>query len=437
VRNALACAQRAALCAGLLLLGSADALAADADAFQVGVTTHFAHGDGRPEEVLSVLKESRATSFRDDILWRDVEREKGVLRFDQLAPGVERAVDRAARLGVEPLLVFSYGNRFYDDARRPTTDAAQDAYVRFCEAVVRHYKGRVRYYEVWNEWNGEGGDPKAYGRLLKKVYAAVKRVDHDAVVLGGAVEGAGDYKWVDAMVAEAGLDAMDGLSVHPYVWWRGETGTPEALLEWVQGQQRSLHKHSGGKDFPIYLTELGWPTHTGVRGVTPARAADYLARSVLALRTLPYVKGVWWYGLRDDGADPNVDAHNFGLVTVGNVLKPAYRALRDAVEIASKSSFLGRVPSDPGLWAVRFRLPEGGDALALWHARSSGLWRVNVEVTGEPVTVRFVKIGSVSQPQQSKLQAGQNALQLSIDSTPLIVAADGGHFEVKGIVETR
>ncbi len=68
---------------------------------------------------------------------------------------------------------------------RPDFDFAD-----FAAAVVERYRGRIRYYQIWNEpnvypeWGNQPVDPEAYTALLCQTYAR-SRIDPGAVVISG------------------------------------------------------------------------------------------------------------------------------------------------------------------------------------------------------------------------------------------------------------
>ena len=86
--------------------------------------------------------------------WARCERHKGVYDFAWL----DAIVDDALARGVQPWLELSYGNPLYRGGGEaalaggipyaPEALAAWDAWV---DAIVRHFGGRVREWEIWNE----------------------------------------------------------------------------------------------------------------------------------------------------------------------------------------------------------------------------------------------------------------------------------------------
>lgn len=51
---------------------------------------------------------------------------------------------------------------------------------------------------------------------------------------------------------------------------------------------------------------------SGNGGVSEEVSADFIVKYTALISTLPYVKGIWWYDLVDDGDNKNDKEHNFG-----------------------------------------------------------------------------------------------------------------------------
>jgi hypothetical protein len=398
------------------------ATAAAQPPFIVGVCTHFAQGKGILPANLSLIRQAGAGAIRDDFSWGAVERQKGQYA---IPPAWDEFVNRTLDAHIEPLLIFAYGNRLYDNGNKPQSDEAIEAYTRYAEFVVRHFKGKVRMYEVWNEWDIKigGTDPgtaEAYAKLLKAVYPRIKKIDPTITVLGGCPTSGGIRKgWLDRFLASDVLGSLDAVSIHTYNYSEpGRGRTPEAWAEFVAAAAASVHAAKGGKNVPLYVTEMGWPTHTGKAGTTPEQSAAYLARLFLLARTLPSLKGVWWYDFQDDGWKADDRENNFGTVRPDFTPKPSYYALKTIARLAAQAEFVARLEtSSPDLWALKFRLPDGTDTLALWSeapdakpveilTKAQRRTPVQIEETGRPAVER--PWGTRNSPDRIGVIAGEN-----------------------------
>jgi len=315
------------LLSGAAPIGMQSLWAAD---FVVGVGTHLTGGSRPLGKSLDMLSAAGVTSFRDDATWSSIEKSKGIYsvpaRMDQL-------VDEALKRKISPLLILAYGNRFYDDGGKPLTDESILAFTKYAEFVVRHFKGRVSRYEIWNEWEHTTGktakgSPEAYVRLARKVYPAIKKIDPQAEVLVGAVGTVGIKQgYLERIIRLGILEHGDMLTLHPYMHCERFSG-PESWARWMRSVGEQL-ENWGGKPVSVYLTEMGWPSHQGRCGVSEETQAEYLRKIYKHARELPFIKGIWWYDLQNDGNDPADQEHNFGLVRGDFTEKPAYKALRE------------------------------------------------------------------------------------------------------------
>jgi polysaccharide biosynthesis protein PslG len=287
-------------------------------------------------------------------------------------------VDDAVAHNRSPILILDFGNQFYDNGDAPKSQATIDAYARYVTFVVNYFRGRVSQFEVWNEWNGGmgslSGKPQTgdtYVPLLKAAYKAIKAANPNATVIGGVVSWT-DQSWVDAFAKAGGMDYIDAFSVHPYVLNpyaikpnylipkspqevhisqsvanTGQTsanapaaaafvpirGTPESAMQNVDIFKGKIDSLAHGKSIPLYITEMGWPTSATKNGVPEAQVAAYMQRFLLMARARPWIAGVWWYDLLNDGGNANSDLDNFGLLKNPSSPKQAYQALVSIMDV--------------------------------------------------------------------------------------------------------
>lgn len=310
-----------------------------ADDMEVGICTHMWHRDLPLPAVRDMLAAAGASSWRDGISWAEVERRKGEYvwptRFDPL----RQSAAQAPQHGLRPMVIVGYGNALYEDGGLVTTPQARRAFADYAHWLATQLKGQVRYYEIWNEWNiGTGstakprvaGSVEDYAALVKVAADAIRRADPAAKIIAGGATNT-DTAWFDAFGATGVLDAIDGVSIHPYNYGKPlGLHTPEAAMAWVSLVQRRLTEHHHGRPVRMYITEIGWPAHT--RGYRPEVVADYLARLLRLARKDPHVAGVWWYDLIDDGDDPANREHRFGLFDRQYRPSPALHALKAFIE---------------------------------------------------------------------------------------------------------
>ncbi|MDN6856560.1 hypothetical protein QO207_08165 [Pseudomonas sp. CAN2814] len=395
--------------------------------FIVGASTHQNIRSGNRDGINRLAREAGIVSFRDDAYWSSVERERGKLSID----AAWRAQLRSTRsLGISTLLILGNENQFYGNAK-PRDDASREGYLRYVRYLVRSFKGQVAFYEVWNEWDVENPTDKDFSddylSLVRATAKVIREEDPQAKVLAGAVTLKGIRQGFAERLAAGGvLDVADGISLHPSVYCEGEMSTPEAWLNWFQGVNQKL-QNAAGKPVPLYFTEFSWPAHEGDCGISRERQAAYLARAYVLVRSLPNVKGAWWYDLVDDGIDRREMEHNFGLLTASGQPKPAYHAMASIADIIGRYRFVGREQNpDPNVYLLRFA-KAGEEILVAWtlgHEQtlnitskpgsSDTLWRLDVvegiaRREGRPV------------PWNCPQDGGECQASIRIDASPTLV----------------
>jgi glycosyltransferase involved in cell wall biosynthesis len=360
-------ASMALLCGAVIL-----ATPAPAQAFEWGACTHLALQRGNAADVLAGLQGAGFTSLRDDVYWGPVETTAGQLTFPDKYRELDRAVDGLARSGGSPLLILDYGNDLYDGGGLITSPAGIDAFERYVRFVVTHFGSRVNQYEVWNEWNsGFGskpptshGDPVAYARLLARTYATIKSVNPHARVIGGALAGV-DIAWSQAFFAAGGLNSLDAFSVHSYTLFHAHSN-PEVAIKALDALRVDMQRAAAGRQIPVLVTEMGWPTNQGRFGVSEAKVSDYLVRFLAMVSARPWIQGVWWYDLTNDGTDLRESEQNFGLRTADQHGKAAYRTAAQAGPLLSASTDVHSYRLAGDGYAVSGRSAKDGQWLIAW-----------------------------------------------------------------------
>ena len=308
--------------ASALICGSASA-----HEFLLGVDFHFMNYPRAQSTLLNVVQEIGFNSIRVDALWSRVEVSKGVYKIPS---AWDQLVAAANRRGIQPVMILDYGNKFYDGGRKPVTANAIAAFKHYAEVVVTHFSGKVRYYEIWNEWNtwtgvGPRGTPSAYARLFNAVLPAIKKADPAAVVMLSSGYG----NWYKEIAKAKLLKKVDAISVHVYDYANTGTrvGGVTGAVTQVTQLEANLRRWTGRKEVALYVTEIGWPTNTGQYGLTESRVAAFAEGAFLKLHSLPYVQGIWWYDLVD-GPNRTRTNDQFGLLTRNFAYKRAATTIR-------------------------------------------------------------------------------------------------------------
>ena len=362
-----------------------------------GAQTHFGQLRTDVDDVLGLIKGAGIGWIRDEVYWSEVEKEKGIFKFP---PAYDHYLRAAQSRGIQVLLILDFSNSLYSVSEKhaPAADPERRAFARYCREAVEHCTPLgVRHYEIWNEPNASTfwkpqPDPEGYARLLETAYPAVKEADPGATVIGCSTAGV-DLDFIGRVIRAGGSRFMDAVSLHPYC----QPLPPEHRLLTDMAKLTRLVPEK-----PLWVTEFGYPTHSGAAGVNEEAQANYLVRAFLLARTFPSIARFFWYDFQNDGEDSDEGEFNFGLIRMNRTPKPAYEACRRMASLVGDLT-----PAELRVEGDTYILPfgEGQTSLfAVWRlggAQSTeipcarGQWRIierdgesrDVDVSGSALTI--------------------------------------------------
>jgi hypothetical protein len=261
---------------------------------------------------------------------------------------------------------------FYNNPDKPDAPAYWRNYVH---AMVSHYKGKIDYWEVWNEpWNVFfPGTPEQYGALLKIACATAKAANADAIILGVDAYRAmpGAYpEFAKRALQASGSAYYDAFSYHDY--------SPDTLCG--SGDNIQL---KDGRDFRELQRQYGngpvKPQWTSEGGVGPGVMSMYGSSNdgtslmVDQGRMVRFLVGLMAAGSRrfflytlyggDLGAYGVTD---IGALEYDRAIRPqlaAYAVLASLVDGAGTPSINNSVP---GVCVFRFPPAAGKQVCVLW-----------------------------------------------------------------------
>ncbi len=138
-------------------------------------------------------------------LWSYVEREKGKLEIDAKA---DAAISDAVKSGVNVIMTLDKGNwlyrnppkkvdwkkarvremmeTYYDHQGWPNdSPEMMKGFLRYVEYMARHFKGRVAYYDILNEWQN-AMSTEEYVMLVKTTAEIIRKADPKAKIMLGS-----------------------------------------------------------------------------------------------------------------------------------------------------------------------------------------------------------------------------------------------------------
>jgi hypothetical protein len=215
------------------------------------------------------------TNCPANFAWIDIERTRGARNWDY----VDHQVDEALARGLE---IFAYTGLTPDWALPPEAPDISGIGYRFppdpqyipdfesfFTELAARYRGRVKYYEFWNEPNGcswindgcaNGHMAYTYVPWLIRWYDAMKAGDPDCVLaVGGLDYHSGvtfGYQYVEDIYTYGGGDYFDAVAIHPYgepLHWKAIHDTYQVLVNHGDGHKK------------LWLNEYGWNTDDEAR----------------------------------------------------------------------------------------------------------------------------------------------------------------------------
>ncbi len=434
-------------------------------------------------QAIQLMREAGVQWQREEIFWDQVQKEpNGPFRWDGNGNGFynyDYAIGAQVAAGINVLGLLDYNPAWFK-GRNPTPEEWIEDWGDFVYAAVARYgreRGWVKYWELWNEPNLEESGyqsglytPQDFVRVLQVGYAAAKAADPEArIVMGGLVSiwseppSPYNYDYLTYLSIIGNLGAwnyVDIIAIHPYRPDPPEgeifkhKGTDSlSLRDELRLVDELLLKH-GPK--PIWLTEMGWPSHHGAYSVSEDDQAFFLVRTYILAISHPSVEKIFWYDLRNDTA-PDALYHrpyfanenpqfHYGMVRRTypldvndvNLRKPAMVAYRTMTNMLA-GLWLNNVlaendrPDWPGVYWYRFT----SDA-----RRVDVLWR-----TESAVPVKQIACGcreALVRNWNGDVEAliytydGNISLRLNDPGAPVYVeydprpASDGEYFEITG-----
>jgi len=265
--------------------------------------------------------------IRQEFPWEDIEiHGKGDFTDRRNEPErsawdkYDRIVDLAERYGLE--LIVRLDNppawaRADGDARgtlAPPDDLGD--FGDFVEAVVTRYKGRVRYYQIWNEpnispeWGEQDVSPEGYTALLRVAYARAKAADPDCVILcaglAQTLESGGrnmsDLAFLQRMYDAGAKDSFDIMGVMAYGLWTGplDRRATANRTNFSRPQLiREIMVRNGDGAKPLWASEVGWNAlPADFEGVAAYGRVDEQQQATYAVEAYQRAAREWpWMGV--------------------------------------------------------------------------------------------------------------------------------------------
>ena len=279
------------------------------------------------EQTVKMAKEAGIGWIKQMFVWEEIEPKKGYFFDDKFKKSTWEKYDDIVSLAER------YGMRIIARLDRPPAWTRKDNsyatappdkledYANFVKTVVTRYKGRVQYYQVWNEpniwpeWGDKPVDPAGYVAMLKLAATAAREADPNVVILAAPLaetleespRNLSELKYLEAMYKAGAKGYFDVLSVNAYGFEYPPDAPPDPnILNFSRVQLlRDVMLQQGDSDKAIWFNEFGWnasppdfPANKLVwRRVSEEQQATYTADAIRLARSWGWVGviNIWYF----------------------------------------------------------------------------------------------------------------------------------------------
>ena len=242
---------------------------------------------------------------------------------------------------------------------------------KYVSETVKHAKGRIKNWEVWNEPpNGTGRDQTAadYAKIVVAAYDAAKAADPDCLV--GIAAKSVAITYLDQALVAGAKGHFDYVTLHPYEVAGCTITHPGSEVVYLQ-IHNTLRKMLAARDpvkvnCPVIFTELGY----AAGGQYSTRIANFSAPEVQAQAVVKYyamgiaqgIDCIQWFEGRDGDSGP------MGLIDAKGTPRIAYTALAQMIKhLGQHPVYLGWVLLNDKHYGFVFQ-GANGPVLATWAA---------------------------------------------------------------------
>ena len=344
----------------LLLVGlnsTGDAWVDDAT-FTTASGAAVANGVPWPQQPFGTLR-----LWDSDVTWSILEPSKGVWDFQTLDRWVASAKpgqDIMLTLGQSPTWASSRpGIVNYIGAGACAPPANIQDWTDYLTTVAQRYKGKIRYYEIWNEPNDHDfycGSLSDLVALTKAAFTTLKAIDPANKIITAPPYRTG---YLDAYLARGAAKYADIIGYHAYA-------TPPEDAGRQLDAARMVMSKFGVFGMPLWDTEGASGDTTTPLAVAPS----YLVRKFLVDLAFGATRFNWyaWGPVTDYFVGTEQNDHS--------KMTPAGIAYGHLHEWVTGASLTGASVDAAGNWQVALTLAGGARGLIVWNPKTPGSFRL-------------------------------------------------------------
>lgn len=378
------------------------------------------------ERVVQMAAQAGFKWLRQEFVWEDIEiHGKGDFEDRRHEPyrsawvKYDNIVDLADKVGMQlivrvsnpPAWTRQQGN---DVGAYAPPDNVQD-FADFVSVLVQRYRGRIRYYQLWNEpniypeWGNYTISPEDYTRLLCAGAAAARAADPDVVIINGALASTivlqpaavpprnalNDLIYLQRMYDAGASDCFDIVAMQGYGLWSGPSDrrmNPRVLNFARPLFMRDLMVANGDAHKAIWISEMNWnavPDDVPDKRfgqVGEEQQGRYLQRAYERIQhDWPWlgVANTWYFKRPDESWRlENKPEYYFRLVEPDFTPLPVYEAIKTYATAVNAQPLMPAGAHPPDHWAIQ------SDAYSIQPHATATLGMMGVLAAGESLQVR-------------------------------------------------
>jgi len=228
------------------------------------------------------------------VTWKDLEPRKGAWDFSKLDHFVAQAqrhkIDVILPLALTPQWASERPNEpsaYTPGAAAPPANI-QD-WIDYVQIVTTRYKGKVAYYEMWNEINLKQtwtGTPAQILSLQQAAYSVIRSNDPNAQLISANLTTSNGLPMFEKLLGLGYANSADIIGYHFYV----SPNPPEDIATLASRVSSLLALYGVNK--PIWNTETGWLPPSSFS--SDDEAAAVAVRALLVGRSAGIARFVWY-----------------------------------------------------------------------------------------------------------------------------------------------
>jgi polysaccharide biosynthesis protein PslG len=276
-----------------------------------------------------LLKNAGVNWLRGFYEWQSIQPKQGQWNWKL----TDRLVENANINGIHLTFAFAYFATWAsaDGGTRKFPVKNMQFWRDYVSSLVSRYNKHIKYWEVWNEFNGsfaENGTPEIYGIMVREASIAAKKIDPTAKI--GLSVANFDVNFLNAAIKAGAAGHFDYICVHPYEKLSALEDNGEVdFLSMAATLRQMLAANNQPVDTPLWITEIGAQTPVQPNRQGDKRQAVLLVKAYI-LSIISGFQRVFWFEARGPTYGNEMD---HGLLRADFTLRPSYQALRNLTDM--------------------------------------------------------------------------------------------------------